>query len=196
MIARGDASADRRHPHDPDRQTGCREEVPQARGRLAGSLRGGRRGGSKRCAAAVVAAALALACQPRDETPGLWLRGETVLERVDDWRFTNAVEEIFVQTRPWYGIAHSTTIWCVELDGELYIGSYGDQKKAWEKNVERDPEAELAIAGKLYPVTVTPVTEPGRIEALDAAYAQKYDMAEVFGEGVPEWWYYRVTSRP
>ncbi len=149
---------------------------------------------ARRCAAALVAAVIAVACQPEDETPGLWLRGEIALERVDDWRFTNEIEEIFVETRPWYGIPHSTTIWCVELDGELYIGSYGDQKKTWEKNLARDSTAKLAISGKLYEVTVAPVTEPGRVEALDAAYAQKYDMAEVFGETIPEWWYYRVAA--
>lgn len=150
---------------------------------------------ARRCVAALVAAVVVLGCQPEDETPGLWLRGE-IVEWVDDWRFTNDIEEIFVETRPWYGIPHSTTIWCVELDGDLYIGSYGDQKKAWEKNLARDPTAQLAIAGKLYQVIVAPVIEPNRIDALDAAYAHKYDMGDVFGDELPDWWYYRVAHLP
>jgi hypothetical protein len=149
---------------------------------------------ARRYLAALVAAVAVLGCQPEDETPGLWLRGEVALERVDDWRFTNDIEEIFVETRPWYGIPHSTTIWCVELGGSLYIGSYGDEKKAWEKNLARDPRVKLAISGKLYEVTLAPVTEPSQAEALDAAYAQKYDMAEVFGDVIPEWWYYHVVA--
>ena len=40
-----------------------------------------------------------------------------------------------------------------------------------------------------------PVTEPDRVEALDSAYAQKYDMAEVFGDAIPEWWYYHAAAR-
>jgi hypothetical protein len=52
----------------------------------------------------------------------------------------------------------------------------------------------LAISGKLYEVTLAPVTEPSQAEALDAAYAQKYDMAEVFGDVIPEWWYYHVVA--
>jgi hypothetical protein len=148
----------------------------------------------RQCVAALVAALAVLGCQPKDESPGLWLRGELAAGRVDDWRFSNEIEEIFVETRPWYGIPHSTTIWCVELGGELYIGSYGDQKKTWEKNIARDPTAKLSISGKLYEVGVAPVTDPGRVEALDAAYAQKYDMAEVFGDEIPEWWYYHVTT--
>ena len=129
--------------------------------------------------AALVAAVAVVGCQPEDETPGLWLGGE-----------------IFIETRPWYGIPHSTTIWCVELGGKLYIGSYGEEKKTWEKNVARRPAAKLAISGKLHEVTVVPVSEPNRIEALDAAYAKKYDMAEVFGDEIPEWWYYQVVTRP
>jgi hypothetical protein len=150
---------------------------------------------ARRFPAALVAAVAVLGCQPEDESPGLWLRGEAAPERVDDWRFTNDIEEIFVETRPWYGIPHSTTIWCVELDGALYIGSYGDEKKTWEKNVARDPRVKLAIAGKLYEVSLVPVTEPSQVEALDAAYAQKYDMVEVFGDVIPEWWYYQVVAR-
>jgi hypothetical protein len=148
--------------------------------------------GARRGTAALFAAIAVLACQPEDETPGLWLGGEAASEWVADWRFTNDIEEIFVETRPWYGIPHSTTIWCVELDGELYVGSYGAEKKTWEKNVARDPKVKLAVSGKLYESELSPVTEPDRVAALDAAYASKYDMAEVFGDEIPDWWYYHV----
>ncbi len=144
---------------------------------------------------ALAVASGSIACQPKDVRPGLWVRGEAVEERVDDWSFTDEIEEIFIETRPWYGVPHSTTIWCVDLNGKLYIGSYGDKKKAWERNIARNPEARLAIQGKVYEVTVAPVTERDRIEALDAAYTQKYDMVEVFGEEVPDWRYYRVAQR-
>jgi hypothetical protein len=151
--------------------------------------------GWTRCAAAVVVALAALGCQPEDESPGLWLGGEIAEAPVDDWRFTDDIEEIFVETQTWYGIPHSATIWCVEFDGELYIGSYGEEKKVWEKNLARDATVKLAIAGKLYEMTVVPVTDASLVEALDAAYGNKYDMAEVFGDAIPEWWYYQVIAR-
>jgi len=145
---------------------------------------------------AVLAVALVWAgCTPKDERSGTWLSGELVEDHIDDWSFSDDVEEIFIETHPWYGIAHSTTIWCVTLRGALYIGSYGEEKKAWEKNVARNPEARLSIAAKLYEVTVAPESDAELIESLDRAYAAKYDMAEVFGDDVPEWWYYRVTQR-
>jgi hypothetical protein len=140
------------------------------------------------------AAIVCIGCQPKDVRPGLWLRGESIEVKLDDWRFTDDIEEIFIETRPWYGHRHSTTIWCVELDGELYVGSYGDQKKAWEKNIARNPEARLRIAGKLYQVKLTPIADPDLSTALHAVYAQKYDMAEVFGDDIPQWWYYRVAQ--
>ena len=99
------------------------------------------------------------------------------------------------------GWPHSTTIWCVQVDGRLYVGSYAGEegvegeKKYWERNVARRPAARLRIDGTLYDVTVTPVAEPELIEALDAAYTKKYDMAEVFGEDLPDWWYYSVSLR-
>jgi hypothetical protein len=145
--------------------------------------------------AAFVVAVVWIGCQPEDVRPGLWLRGESVEAQLDDWRFTDDIEEIFIETRPWYGLPHSTTIWCAELDGKLYVGSYGDQKKAWEKNIARNPEARLQIAGKIYQVKLTPVSDPDLTDALHAAYAQKYDMVEVFGDDIPQWWYYRVAQR-
>lgn len=148
-----------------------------------------------RLAALGVLSAL-LACQPSDERPGLWLNGEAAVQPGADWSFTEAVEEIFIETRPWYGIPHSTTIWCVELGGKLYIGSYADGKKAWEKAVARDPRARLQIEGRIYSVNVAPVTDPAVSRALDARYRDKYDMEEVFGESVPDWWYYRIEEAP
>jgi len=134
-----------------------------------------------------------LGCQPQDESPGTWLQGESVARAVADWGFTDGVEEIFIETRPWYGIPHSTTIWCVSLDGALYVGSYGDEKKRWERIVADSPEARLQIEDALYEVELSPVTDPGLETRLDEAYRAKYDMNEVFGEDVPRWWYYQVT---
>jgi hypothetical protein len=159
------------------------------------TLHVGKRGGRRLSVLTLLAVVVVTACQPEDETPGLWLQGETVEEKVADWSFSDEIEEVFIETRPWYGIPHSTTIWCVALDRGLYIGSYGEQKKAWERNIERNPAAKLSIRGLLYDVTLAPVTEGDLIEALDAAYARKYDMVEVFGDEVPDWRYYHVTQR-
>jgi hypothetical protein len=138
---------------------------------------------------------LAIGCQPEDVRPGAWLRGDAAGEPVDDWGFTDHIEEIFIQTRTWYGVPHSTTIWCATVDGNLYVGSYGDEKKTWEKNIARDPAARLRIDGILHDVTLAEVKDAALNAELDAAYTHKYDMAEVFGDELPPWWYYRVALR-
>jgi len=136
-----------------------------------------------------------VACQPEDTRPGVWLSGEHAQQPVDDWRFSDDVAEIFIETRPWYGIRHSTTIWCAELDGRLYIGSYDDDVKFWEKNIADDPEARLRIEGTLYDVTLARVVSSELGRRLDERYAAKYDMVEVFGEDLPAWRYYLVAQR-
>ncbi len=102
---------------------------------------------------------LTIACQPKDTRPGAWLRGSAAEEPVADWGFTDGIEEIFIQTRTWYGIPHSTTIWCGSMDGDLYVGSYGEEKKRWERNIARNPAARLGIDGALYDVRLTEVTD-------------------------------------
>lgn len=135
------------------------------------------------------------ACQPSDVRPGLWLSGDVVRQQVNDWTFTNEIEEIFVETSPWYGIPHSTTIWCVVFAGNLYIGSYGDDKKTWENNLARTPEARLGINGELYEVIIAQVTDKELTADVDSAYKEKYDMVAVFGDDIPEWWFYQVQQR-
>ena len=140
-----------------------------------------------------------LGCEPKDVRPGLWLSGDTVTDSVTDWAFTEKVDEIFIQTKTWYLLPHSTTIWGAEMGGDFYIGSYGYEgqdadKKYWESNVARNSEATLRIDGKLYAVTVTPVTSARVIGRLDERYNEKYDMVDTFGDELPKWWYYRVAQ--
>ena len=142
-----------------------------------------------------IAISMLAACQPSDTRPGLWLSGEVVTQPVADWSFTNDVEEIFIETNPWYGMPHSTTIWCVVFEGTLYIGSYGGNKKFWENNLAEDAEARLGISRKLYEVATTAVADKELSANLDLTYNTKYDMAEVFGNEIPQWRFYKVEQR-
>ena len=118
-----------------------------------------------------------------------------VTEHVGDWAFTAAIDEIFIETQTWYLIPHSTTIWCAAMDGVLYVGSYGDEKKRWEENVARNPNARLRILDKLYDVTISAVSDQTTVDSLATRYSDKYDMQEVFGEDLPVWRYYQITQQ-
>ena len=137
---------------------------------------------------------LAVGCEPKDVRPGFWLGGEDVSSRVEDWQFTDQIDEVFIQTRPWYGIPHSTTIWCAHVVDELYIGSYGEDKKLWEINILRDNHARIRIGGKIYDVTVTKLDDATQRDVVGMAYQRKYDMAQIFGEEIPPWSFYRVEQ--
>jgi hypothetical protein len=145
-----------------------------------------------------VASALA-ACEPSDVRPGLWLKGEQVTASVMSWEFAAETDEIFIETDPWYGIPHSTTIWSVVVDDNIYIGSYGLDYgldiKAWEKNLVENANARLGITGKLYNVVVSKIDDERLGARLSQAYNSKYDMAEVFGEEIPKWWFYSIKQR-
>ena len=145
--------------------------------------------------AAIAIVLVLFGCQPEDVQPGLWLNGEVVAAHVGDWTFTDEIDEVFIETQTWYLVPHSTTIWCATLDGVLYIGSYGDEKKRWEENVARNPNARLRILDELYDVTISAVSDLPTVDSLNMRYSDKYDMQEVFGEDLPVWWYYRITQR-
>jgi len=137
---------------------------------------------------------LVVGCEPKDVRPGLWLGGELVSLPVEDWRFTDQIDEVFIETRTWYGIPHSTTIWCVRVSDELFIGSYGENKKYWEINVLRDSRAKLSILGRVYNVAVTRLEDPLLNRSVMMAYQRKCKLVEVFGEKIPPWSFYRVEQ--
>jgi hypothetical protein len=138
---------------------------------------------------------LALVCAcvpPADRRPGLWLSGEVVEAPVADWSFTGAAQEIFVETRTWYGIPHSVTTVLVEHAGTLYVPSLFQTQvefpleKYWTRNIARDPRVRLQIEGKLYPRLAALVTDPAEYEAVFDAFALKYERWKEFRTTPPE----------
>src|SRR5262245_3506846 len=81
-------------------------------------------------AALLVVALIALAVlrvvglNPKAQRAGLWLSGDAVTAPVNDWSFTDSIQEIQVQTHSWYGLPHSVTTQCASVNGTLYIASF------------------------------------------------------------------------
>jgi hypothetical protein len=126
-------------------------------------------------AAALLAATCSL--EPSGERPGFGLSGEVVREPVPDWSFTDGIEEIRIETRTGYGLPHSVTIWCVSIDGELYVGASAPEfpkERRWVRNVRRDPNVRLEIAGRIYERQLEVITDPARADFVDRAFGRKY----------------------
>ena len=134
---------------------------------------------STRVARMLAAAALASACgiEPSDERPGFGIRGEVTHEPVDDWSFTDEIEEILIETRTWYRIPHSVTIWCVSIEGALYVGaSFPDlpDERQWVTNVKRDPNVRLAIGSGIYERRLEPVESSEQTDFVNRVFGGKY----------------------
>ena len=118
--------------------------------------------------------------EPRDGSTGFWLTGEVVTTPVTDWSFTEAIEEIFVETRTWYYIPHSVNTYCSIYNGKLYIfsayyqGGKFPENRYWNRNVLRDPRVRLKIGDQLFERTLSWVTDEADREAVLQTFVEKY----------------------
>ena len=130
--------------------------------------------------AGLALALLATACsiEPSGERPGLWISGEVSHEPVSDWAFTDEIREILIETRTWYFVPHSVTIWCVSIDGELYVGASSPdypKERHWIRNARRDPNVRLKIGDAVYERRLELITDQERTDFVDSFYGRKYD---------------------
>jgi len=66
-----------------------------------------------------------------------------------------------------------TWIWCVVLDGELYVRPYYGSRSRWYAAALARPEGRIHAAGAVYEVTYQPA-DPALADQIDAAYTRKY----------------------
>jgi hypothetical protein len=132
---------------------------------------------------------------PEDRRPGLRLRGEVVATPPSDWAFTDEHREIAVEVQTPYLLPHSVTIWCAQMDGELYLGARSPETKHWPGWVDRDPDVRLGIGPRVYEVRLAPLEDGNRIARLRQAYAAKYDLPRTPEGESPPVRYWRVGPR-
>lgn len=66
-----------------------------------------------------------------------------------------------------------TWIWCVAVDGDLYVRAYSGKGSRWYGAALQSPEGRIVAAGQALDVTFTPVEGPINAK-IDLAYARKY----------------------
>ncbi len=144
-----------------------------------------------RLVTAIAAVLLLGACEPKDERPGLWLRGE-LQPFPEDWVFTGEHPEIAIQVAAPYFLPHSVTIVCAEYEGDLYVAAYRPQTKNWAAWVTDDPNVVLKIGDNLYEARLTRIDDPLMIANVFGAYAAKYRSS---GSTASAAWFWRVDRR-
>lgn len=145
--------------------------------------------------ALVLTSLLLAACDPSDRRPGFWLSGD-ITDFPADWGFADDFKQISLQVATPYGLPHSVTIWCVQVDGTLYIAARAPDSKRWPGWVEENPDVLLKFGERLFEGRLSRLDDPGHIKSVSGVYTTKYqlktDMASAEGPGS---WYWQVNAR-
>jgi Uncharacterized protein conserved in bacteria (DUF2255) len=149
----------------------------------------------RRVAAALTIAAALCGCSPDERRPGVALNGEPAAFPAD-WRFTDTTKEIAVQVHTPYLLPHSVTIWCAEVDGQLFVAASAPDTKRWPGWVDSDPDVRLGIADQIYAARLVPLTDADEIARVQQAYQRKYQLPDAPRENPPPVRYWRVTPQP
>lgn len=139
---------------------------------------------------------LLVATGPCGPIPGGRLDGAAASAPAD-WRFTDAVSTIQVETRP--EEPYSVTTWCFTDGAGLYVPSRGAAEKPWVQHVGRDPRVRLRIEDRVYEMTATRVTDEAELRRLIPLLRAKYRMARWGMDddpaASPGTWFFRMAPR-
>ena len=131
-------------------------------------------------ATVIVAVLLLAGCEPKDRRPGTWLGGEEHAGPVTDWSFVNDVREVYLETRPWYGVPFSVTVVIASSNGKVFVPSiYEDEdefpgSKYWNHVIADDPSVRVKVGDTLYRMNAYPAESEAEFQEGLAALADKY----------------------
>jgi hypothetical protein len=94
-----------------------------------------------------------------------------------NWGAVADEAQITVITTNEDGSQRETTIWLVVLDGEGYIRT---SRTRWGRNMERDPNLVLRIAGTEHPLRAERVLDEGLHERVKSRFREKYGFWDRF----------------
>jgi hypothetical protein len=143
----------------------------------------------------VLLAMLATGCGPEGQRSGFILSGKEVPFPAD-WKFTDDIKEIAIQVHTPYLVPHAVTIWCAQVDGQLYVGASAPSTKHWPGWVDKNPNVRLRIGDAIYSARLVPVDDAAAVATVRAAYSAKYQLTGTPLSAVPEVRYWHVTPAP
>lgn len=118
------------------------------------------------------------ACGPVGPVPGGRLRGDLAQPAVADWSFSDAHQQVELETNP--GDPHSVHTWCATLGDRLYVptsmirGPKDPGERAWVRNVLADPRVRLRIGAGIHERRAVRVEDRDEYAAALAALDRKY----------------------
>ena len=142
---------------------------------------------------------------PCERTPGFVLLGEVAPGPVTDWRFANDVPLCQLQVSA-YGLPHAINLNCMSTpEGRLFLSCSVCETKFWAKHATAGSSGRIRLDGRVYPVTVTRVTDEATLEAAWRARVAKLQVhgteTGVNARPAPDaprpdhWWSFELRSR-
>ncbi len=120
--------------------------------------------------------ALLMGCGPIVTIPGGALSGDVVVVP-GDWKFTDAVDTVQLETRP--DDPYSVNIWVAATGDALYFAT---SETEWAGHIAADSRVRLRVDGKIYELKATRTDSASEREAVLAAMKVKYDFEPDSGQ--------------
>ena len=131
-----------------------------------------------------------VACGPTVLIPGGELRGTLATGTVQDWRFTDTVSTIQLETRP--ERPYSVNLWGVGSGAAFYVASGSGADARWVAHIGADPRVRLRVGETLYERKAVRVEARDELADVMELYQKKYDVEP---EDWRDAWVYRLDAR-
>ena len=92
----------------------------------------------------------------------------------EDLAAIDAAEEVRIETQAPAGVTHTTIIWIVVDDGEVFVRSVNGEEGRWYKEAKANPAVAVHVDGRRLASTAIPADDPDSIDRVSAALSRKY----------------------
>jgi hypothetical protein len=92
-------------------------------------------------------------------------------------------------------LPHAVTIWCAQVNGQLYIAASAPESKRWPHWADEKPDVNLSIDNHIYEVHLAQLTDAAEIAPVKQAYKAKYQLPDTPPQNAPSVKYWHVTPR-
>lgn len=131
---------------------------------------------------------------PCDGTPGIYLRGTEVSDRVTDWSMANQVPLCQLQVDAGL-MPHALNLNCwADSHGELYVGCASCEGKRWSAAAVANNQARVRLGTNVYPVTLTRVVGDAELDRVWASRVTKFGNRGNAARQ-SDWWTFHAVSR-
>ena len=92
----------------------------------------------------------------------------------EDLEAIDAAEEVRIETQAPGGATHTTIIWIVVDDSEVFVRSVNGEDGRWYQEAKANPAVAIHVDRRRLPATAIPADDPDSIDRVSAALKAKY----------------------